>query len=245
MPLQAATAEARLAAIRARLHAASGGRVGADTALLAASKTQSPDAIRALAAAGLRRFGENYVQEGVAKRRELSDLDLEWHLIGPLQSNKAALAAQHFDWIHGVDRPKLIPLLADARRHARPLNVLLQVNVDDEDSKSGCAPDAIDALADAVAHAAALSLRGLMAIPAPWPDFERRREAFRRMRASFDALRRHHATVDTLSMGMSDDFEIALQEGATLVRIGSLLFGARPARVDSPTPTRSGTGPHG
>ena len=203
--------------------------------LLAVSKTQSSAAIRELAVAlrhaqGNRRpaFGENYVQEAVAKRHDLSDLALEWHLIGPLQSNKCSLAAAHFDWIQSVDRPKLIPLLARGRPVVlAPLNVLLQVNIDDEDSKAGCMPDALPELAAAVARESRLRLRGLMAIPAPHLDPELRRRAFRRMHDLFVSLRRAYPTVDTLSMGMSEDFELALQEGATLVRLGSALFGPR------------------
>lgn len=181
-----------------------------------------------MAAVGQRCFAENYVQEAVAKRRDLSDLDLEWHLIGPLQSNKCRLAAEHFDWVQSVDRLKLIPLLARARPTTlAPLNVLLQVNIDDEDSKSGCTPEALPELAAAVARESRLRLRGLMAIPAPHPDPEHRRQAFRRMHDLFDSLRVDYATVDTLSMGMSEDFELALQEGATRVRIGTALFGSR------------------
>lgn len=226
MPLQAFDAAERLAQIRARVRAAG----GTDASLIAVSKKQASDAIRALAAAGQRRFGENYVQEAVAKRRELADPALEWHLIGPLQSNKAALAAQHFDWVQSLDRPKLVPLLAQARAvGAAPLNVLLQVNIDDEHSKSGCAPQAIETLARAVAAEPRLRLRGLMAIPAPYPDPARRRLAFARMRVEFDALRLHHPGIDTLSMGMSEDFEAALAAGATMVRIGTALFGPRPA----------------
>jgi hypothetical protein len=198
--------------------------------LLAVSKTQPPAAVEALHRAGQRAFGENYVQEALAKQAALAGLDLEWHLIGPLQSNKAALAARHFDWIHSVDRPKLVPLLAQARDPARgPLNVLVQVNIDDEASKAGCRPDAVPALAAAVAAEPALRLRGLMAIPAPWPDEARRIEGFERMRALFEQLRAGHPGVDTLSVGMSHDFEVALRHGATLVRIGTALFGARPA----------------
>lgn len=203
--------------------------------LLAVSKSQTSAAIRELAVAlkhgqGDRRpaFGENYVQEAVAKRQDLSDLALEWHLIGPLQSNKCSLAAAHFDWVQSVDRLKLIPLLARGRPKAlAPLNVLLQVNIDDEDSKSGCTPEALPDLAAAVACESRLRLRGLMAIPAPHLDPELRRQAFRRMHDLFDSLRRAYPTVDTLSMGMSEDFELALQEGATLVRLGTALFGPR------------------
>ena len=238
MPLQPDPIEARLAAIRQRIRASARPGVDAEAALLAASKTRSEAAIRALAATGVRRFGENYVQEGVGKRAGLADLALEWHLIGPLQSNKCRLAAEHFDWVHSVDRAKLLPLLADGRRSSpRPLELLLQVNIDDEGSKSGCAPDAVAALADEIARHPSLRLRGLMAIPAPWPDHGRRREAFRRMRDLFERLRGHHAHIDTLSMGMSEDFELALKEGATLVRIGSLLFGPRPPAATPLAPT--------
>lgn len=202
--------------------------------LLAASKTQPVAAIRALAAVGQRGFGENYVQEAVAKRAQLQDLALTWHLIGHLQSNKAADAARAFDWVQTVDRIKLVEALARLRPPTLPpLNVLLQVNIDDEGSKSGCAPDAIDALAAAVVAAPRLRLRGLMAIPAPHPDLVRRRAAFVRMRALYDALAARHAGVDTLSMGMSEDYALAIAEGATLVRVGTALFGARLSEAHS------------
>ena len=198
--------------------------------LLAVSKTQPPAAVRALHAAGQRAFGENYVQEAMAKQAALAGLALEWHLIGPLQSNKAALAARHFDWVQSVDRVKLVPLLGKARAGAgAPLNVLLQVDIDDEASKSGCRPEEIAALADAVLAEPALRLRGLMAIPKPWPDEARRIAGFERMRELFLGLRASAPGIDTLSMGMSHDFEAALRCGATLVRIGTALFGARPA----------------
>jgi pyridoxal phosphate enzyme (YggS family) len=214
-----------LSFVRQRVAAASCGR---PVALLAVSKTKPADAIRALAAQGQRAFGENYVQEALAKQRELADLKLEWHLIGPLQSNKCAEVARHFDWLQSLDRGKLVPLLSKHRPEgAAPLNVLVQVNVDDEASKSGCRPEDVPALARAVAAAPGLSLRGLMAIPAPLPDLEKRRAAFAKMRGLFDALRAGFPSVDTLSMGMSEDFELAIAEGATMVRVGSALFGAR------------------
>jgi len=204
-------------------------------ALLAVAKLQPAGAIAALAAAGQRAFGENYVQETQAKQAELAGDPhagaIEWHLIGHLQSNKAALAATLFDWVQTVDRGKLVPLLAAARPDDRaPLNVLIQVNIDDEASKHGCRPEQIDALADAIRAEPRLALRGLMAIPAPLPDLDRRRAAFARMKGLFDALAARHPTVDTLSMGMSDDLELAVAEGATLVRVGTALFGERPAR---------------
>lgn len=221
---------ARLAQLRRRLdHAAAlAGRTG-EVALLAVSKTQSAEAVRALAAAGQRAFGENYVQEAAAKRAELAGLGLEWHLIGHLQSNKCAIAASVFDWVQSVDRAKLVDALDAARDPQRgPLNVLIQVAIDDEPGKSGCRPEAVADLAARVVAAPRLRLRGLMAIPAPHPDVIRRRRAFAELRGLFDRMRFHHPGVDTLSMGMSEDFELAVAEGATLVRIGTALFGPRP-----------------
>jgi len=213
-----------------RLDAARGASGRSDSVrLLAVSKTQPAEAIRALAALGQAAFGENYVQEALTKQRALADLALEWHLIGPLQSNKCRDVALHFDWLQSLDRAKLIAPLAQHRPADRPpLNVLIQVNIDDEASKSGCAPAEVDALADAIAATPRLCLRGLMAIPAPAPEPARRREAFRRMRALFDGLRARHVQMDTLSMGMSDDFDLAIAEGATMVRVGTALFGQRP-----------------
>ncbi|MBL8263693.1 MAG: YggS family pyridoxal phosphate-dependent enzyme [Xanthomonadaceae bacterium] len=211
--------------------------------LLAVSKTQPADAIASVAAAlrarvapGPVAFGENYVQEALAKQPSLGGLGIEWHLIGHLQSNKAREAASAFDWVQTVDRPKLVEALAKHRAPGqRPLNVLIQVNIDDEASKHGCRLEDVDALADAITNEPRLALRGLMAIPAPHPDKDRRRAAFRRMRELFDALASHHAGVDTLSMGMSDDYALAIAEGATMVRVGSALFGARPPKPASTT----------
>ncbi|HWT15254.1 MAG TPA: YggS family pyridoxal phosphate-dependent enzyme [Patescibacteria group bacterium] len=220
--------EDRFQRLLADLAAAAAGRA---VALLAVSKTQPAAAVRALAALGQRGFGENYVQEALAKQRELEDLALDWHLIGPLQSNKCREAATQFDWVHSVDREKLVPLLARFRPAERaPLNVLVQVNIDDEASKSGCAPAAAMALADAIAAQPSLRLRGLMAIPRPTEDLAQRRDAFRRMRVLFDAMRERHPDIDTLSMGMSDDYALAIAEGANLVRIGSALFGPRSSK---------------
>lgn len=207
-------------------------------ALLAVGKTRSAQDLRALATLGQHAFGENYVQEAREKQQVLADqapeLRLEWHLIGHLQSNKSRDAALAFDWVQTVDRAKLIPALARHRSASMPpLNVLIQVNIDDEASKSGCAPDAIDALADAIVAEPQLALRGLMAIPAPDPDMARRRNAFRRMRELFDALHLRYPQADTLSMGMSEDFELAIAEGATMVRVGTALFGERNKSRDS------------
>jgi hypothetical protein len=194
------------------------------------SKLQPASAVAELARAGQRAFGENYVQEAQAKIGELGGMELEWHLIGHLQSNKADLAAHLFDWVQTVDRHKLIGALSRNRPADRPpLNVLIQVNIDDEASKHGCRPEEIDALADAIADAPNLRLRGLMAIPAPHEDAALRTAAFTRMQALQQALAARHAGVDTLSMGMSGDFAQAIAHGATMVRIGTALFGARPA----------------
>jgi len=197
--------------------------------LLAVAKTQTSEAIRALAAAGQIAFAENYVQEAAGKRAALADLALEWHLIGHLQTNKAKDAARLFDWVQSVDRPRLVAALASARATAAPpLNVLIQVNVDGEAGKSGCTPEQVPALAAAIAAQPTLRLRGLMAIPEPHPDPAVRRTAFRALRTLFGALAAAHAGVDTLSMGMSADYAEAIAEGATMVRIGTALFGARP-----------------
>ncbi|HEY4529899.1 MAG TPA: YggS family pyridoxal phosphate-dependent enzyme [Luteimonas sp.] len=213
------------------------GRARPAPRLVAVGKTRNAAEIAALAAewAGLRpsatlAFGENYVQEAATKVAALPDSGIEWHLIGHLQSNKAAQAAALFDWVQSVDRPKLVGALAAARDEGQPpLNVLIQVNVDAEAGKHGCRPDDVPALAAAIAGQPRLALRGLMAIPEPHPAPERRRASFAAMRALFDALRATHPRVDTLSMGMSGDYALAIAEGATMVRIGTALFGERPA----------------
>jgi pyridoxal phosphate enzyme (YggS family) len=232
MPDQASSmnsCESAYSSVLKRIEAAASaaGRPGG-VRLLAVSKTKPAAAIRELASLGQAAFGENYVQEATAKMSELDDPRLEWHAIGPLQSNKCRDVARRFDWLQTLDRRKLVTPLAENRPdHRDPLNILIQVNIDDEASKSGCAPTEIDALADAIRTEPRLKLRGLMAIPAPLPDPVRRRDAFARMRGLFDALAAGDASIDTLSMGMSDDFELAIAEGATMVRIGSALFGAR------------------
>lgn len=198
--------------------------------LLAVSKTQPAEAIAALAAAGQQAFGENYVQEALPKIDALQALELEWHLIGHLQSNKAQDAARAFDWIQTIDRAKLIPLLARHRpADLPPLNVLVQVNIDDEASKHGCVPAEAMALAGLIAAEPRLQLRGLMAIPAPHEDPQQSTQAFHAMRDLFDAMRQRYPGIDTLSMGMSGDFTAAIEQGATMVRIGSALFGSRVA----------------
>lgn len=204
--------------------------------LLAVSKLQPAAAITELAAAGQRHFGENYVQEAARKRPQVEAEGGEpavWHLIGHLQSNKAREAAMLFDWVQTVDRPSIAAALARHRPAGRPLDVLIQVNVDAQPGKHGCPPAEVPALAAAIATEASLRLRGLMLIPTPHPDPEDRRPAFRAAHALFEALRRDHPGVDTLSMGMSDDWRVALEEGSTMVRIGTALFGPRPARGDA------------
>ncbi|HET7062902.1 MAG TPA: YggS family pyridoxal phosphate-dependent enzyme [Rudaea sp.] len=221
------SSDAAYATIRERVSAAAR-RAGHPARVLAVSKTKPASSIRELAALGQLEFGENYVQEALAKQRELGDLPLQWHLIGPLQSNKCREVSEHFDWLESLDREKLIAPLNRYRPEDRPaLNLLIQVNIDAEASKSGCAPGAVAGLARRVAEAPRLLLRGLMAIPEPHPDLAARRAAFGRMRELFDDLRKDHPSADTLSLGMSDDFELAIEEGATLVRIGTALFGAR------------------
>lgn len=220
----------RLAELRNALRKAAAAAGRPVPTLVAVSKFQPAAAVAELADAGQRAFGENYVQEAQAKQAQLDRPDLEWHLIGHLQSNKAALAAELFDWVQSVDRPKLVDALGASRPPGRaPLNVLLQVNIDHEAGKHGCAPEQVQALAARVAARPTLALRGLMAIPAPHADPALRRAAFARMKALFDALAAAHPGVDTLSMGMSQDFALAVAEGATMVRIGTALFGSRPA----------------
>jgi len=203
--------------------------------LLAVSKTQPAEAVRAAHAAGQRDFGENYVQEALDKITTLADLraGLCWHLIGPLQSNKTRPVAQAFDWVHSVDRLKIAERLSEQRPpDLPPLNLCLQVNVSGEASKSGCAPQDVRALAQAVAVLPRVRLRGLMSIPEPAATWAQRCAPHRALRELFTAvgaaLGPAAADWDTLSMGMSDDLEAAVAEGATLVRIGTAIFGARP-----------------
>ncbi|KES23997.1 MULTISPECIES: YggS family pyridoxal phosphate-dependent enzyme [Pseudomonas] len=201
------------------------GRPSGSVALLAVSKTKPAADIREAHAAGLDDFGENYLQEALGKQVELADLALTWHFIGPIQSNKTRPIAEHFHWVHSVDRLKVAERLSAQRpAHLPPLNVCLQVNVSGEASKSGCAPEELPALARAVAALPNLKLRGLMAIPEPTEDVAAQRAAFARLRELLTAL---NLGLDTLSMGMSHDLEAAIAEGATWVRIGTALFGAR------------------
>lgn len=193
--------------------------------LLAVSKTQSADAVRAAFVAGQRDFGENYLQEALDKQQLLQDLPLIWHFIGPIQSNKTRAIAERFDWVHSVDRLKIAQRLSEQRpADLPPLNVCLQVNISDEDSKSGCDPQDIDELAQAIAALPRLRLRGLMAIPRPSDTPEQQRAAFAALRELQQGL---GLDLDTLSMGMSADLEAAVAEGSTWLRIGTAIFGAR------------------
>jgi pyridoxal phosphate enzyme (YggS family) len=224
---------ANLQAVTARIAAAcaAAGRDAAGVRLLAVSKTWPTADLAAAAACGQRAFGENYVQEALLKIAALPARGLEWHFIGPLQSNKTRAVAEHFDWVHSVERLKIAERLSAQRPDGlAPLQVCLQVNVSGEDSKSGCAPAEAPALAAAIARLPRLRLRGLMAIPEPTDDERLLRRRFALLRELAAALRASGLDVDTLSMGMSHDLEAAIAEGATLVRVGTAIFGARPAR---------------
>jgi PLP dependent protein len=210
--------------------AAEASRDASSVALLAVSKTFPAEDVRAAFNAGQRAFGENYVQEALAKITELADLrsEIEWHFIGPLQSNKTKVVAENFDWVHSVDRLKIAERLSDQRGDdMAALNVCLQVNVSGEASKSGVTPGETLALARAIAALPRLRLRGLMAIPEPAGTPDEQRAPHRRLREIMDTLRAKGLELDTLSMGMSADIEAAILEGATMVRIGTAIFGAR------------------
>ena len=197
--------------------------------LLAVSKAQPASAVLAAYAAGQRLFGESDVQEALDKQNALKDLSLEWHFIGPIQSNKTQAIAGHFAWVHGVDRLKIAERLSAARpAELLPLQICIQVNVSHEASKSGVMPAEAYSLAAAITQLPRLQLRGLMAIPAPTADIEMQRRQFRMVRELYETLNAQGMALDTLSMGMSEDFPAAIAEGATIVRIGSAIFGARP-----------------
>jgi len=210
------------------------GRAPDAVRLVAVSKTQPAAAIRAAHAAGLKAFGENYLQEALAKMADLADLTLEWHFIGPIQSNKTRPIAEHFDWVHGIERLKIAQRLSEARpAHLPPLDVCIEVNLSGEASKSGVAPAEVAALAAAIRDLPRLRLRGLMAIPEPTEDVALQQRRFAELRALLLQLQGLGMEVDTLSMGMTHDFEAAIAEGATLVRIGTAIFGPRAPRTPS------------
>ncbi|WP_259049027.1 YggS family pyridoxal phosphate-dependent enzyme [Klebsiella sp. BIGb0407] len=222
-----------LAQIHQKIAAASARceRSSEDVTLLAVSKTKPVQAISEAIDAGQKCFGENYVQEGVDKIHHFAEQGLsglEWHFIGPLQSNKSRLVAENFDWCHTVDRLRIATRLNEQRpANLPPLNVLIQVNISDEQSKSGIMLEQLDTLAAEIAQLPGLKLRGLMAIPAPEPDYERQLAVCRQMASAYETLKHRYPTVDTLSLGMSDDMEAAIAAGSTMVRIGTAIFGAR------------------
>jgi pyridoxal phosphate enzyme (YggS family) len=221
---------ANLQAVRARIERAAraAGRAPEKVALVAVSKTFPAEHIRQAHAAGHSAFGENHVQEAVQKITQLRPLPIAWHYIGPIQSNKTAAIAEHFQWVHSVERERVARRLNDARREELPpLDVCIQVNVSGEASKSGISPGEIEPLAAAVMQLPRLKLRGLMAIPEPTPDVDLQRRRFAQVRELQERLVAGGYALDVLSMGMSDDLEAAIAEGATLVRVGSAIFGKR------------------
>ena len=224
------TIASNLQAVRAAIASAAGGygREDRDIKLLAVSKNFPADAIRAAYHAGQHRFAENYTQEAGDKMAALDDLPLEWHFIGPIQSNKTRAIAEHFAWVHSVDRLKVAERLSAQRpENLPPLQVCLQVNISGEASKSGVAPAQASVLAMQIAQLPRLTLRGLMAVPAPGADVAAQRSAFAALRALRDRLNQQGLQLDTLSMGMSHDYPAAIAEGATMVRIGTAIFGDR------------------
>lgn len=213
---------------RVRLAAQKSQREASDILLLAVSKKRTAEDIRAAHAQGLSHFGENYLQEALPKIEGLKDLDLVWHFIGPIQSNKTRQIAANFDWVHSVERAKIARRLSEQRPPERPpLQICLQVNISGEGSKSGVAPADLPALAAAVAELPGLRLRGLMAIPEATDDEAAQHRAFANLRSLLQELRSEHPGLDTLSMGMTGDLEAAIAEGSTLIRVGTAIFGPR------------------
>jgi len=224
------TISANLQAVLARIDAAAKkyGRNPDDISLLAVIKTWPAANVRVAVDAGQRAFGENYVVEGVDKATELAGLGLSWHFIGPLQNNKTRRVAETFDWVHSVDRLKIAERLSEQRPEGLPpLQICLQVNVSGEETKSGTALSELPQLARQVSRLPRLVLRGVMAIPAPLEDFTAQRQSFCLVREAYERLRGEGLALDTLSMGMSHDLEAAIAEGATLVRVGTAIFGER------------------
>jgi pyridoxal phosphate enzyme (YggS family) len=234
--------QANLRTVEGRIEAAcrAAGRPSGSVRLLAVSKTLPTESVRGVAACGQRAFGENYVQEAVDKITELADLRqganaLEWHFIGPLQSNKTRPVAEHFDWVHSIDRLKIAQRLSEQRpEYLPPLQVCLQVNVSGETSKSGCTPEEVPALARAILALPRLTLRGLMAIPEPTEDLPLLHSRFALLHQLQQQLNQQGLALDTLSMGMSHDLETAIAEGATLVRVGTAIFGERHYPKETP-----------
>ena len=213
---------------RVRLSAEKSQRAASDIRVLAVSKTQPAEAVRAAWHCGLLEFGESYLQEALAKIEQLRDLAITWHFIGPIQSNKTRDIAGHFDWVHSVDRGKIARRLSEHRpQHLAPLQICLQVNISGEASKSGVSPQDLPQLAQEVLSLPRLQLRGLMAIPARTTEVALQRTAFARLRQALEHLRQIAPDLDTLSMGMSSDLEAAIAEGSTIVRVGTGIFGSR------------------
>lgn len=234
------TIASNLQSVRGRIADAcrAAGRDVNEVTLLPVSKTFGPDAVREAYAAGEHAFGENYIQEAVEKQALLADLPLQWHCIGPIQSNKTRLVAAHFAWAHTVDRLKIAQRLSEQRpQELPPLSVCIQVNIDGGANKSGVPPAEVLALARAVAQLPRLRLRGLMTIPEPVPEFDAQLAVHRRARALFDELRAAGLALDTLSMGMTADLEAAIHAGSTLVRIGTAIFGGRARKDEAVAPT--------
>lgn len=222
--------KAQLNAVRKRIHAAerAAGRPPGSVRLIAVGKTRPAADLRSAWAAGQRDFGESYLQEAVDKIAALTELTLTWHFIGPIQSNKSRAIAERFDWVHSVERLKIARRLSEQRPPERePLNICLQINISGEASKSGVTLEALPALAREIATLPGLNLRGLMAIPRPSVDLTAQRAPFRALRLAWEQLRQQGLDLDTLSMGMTEDLEAAILEGATMVRIGTAIFGQR------------------
>ena len=224
------TIASNLQAVRAAIvaSAASAGRDADEISLLAVSKTFPADALREAFSAGQQRFAESYAQEALEKIAALKDLAIEWHFIGPIQSNKTRSIAENFSWVHSVDRLKIAERLSEQRpAHLPALQLCLQVNISNEESKSGVSPEETHELAQAIVKLPNLTLRGLMAVPAPSDEIAVQRAGFAELRELYVQLKKQGLHLDTLSMGMSHDFPAAINEGATMVRIGSAIFGNR------------------
>jgi pyridoxal phosphate enzyme (YggS family) len=225
-----ATIASQLSKVLTRIEGAASqaSRRSDEITLIAVSKTKPAEAIEAAAACGLQHFGENYLQEALEKIETLHELDLTWHFIGPIQSNKTRPIAEHFDWVHSVDRLKIAQRLSDQRpAHLGPLNICLQVNISNEDTKSGVSADQAPELAKAITTLPNIRLRGVMAIPKPSDDPAEQAAPFEKVVTLFNTLRHTNPELDTLSMGMSQDLEAAIAAGSTMVRIGTDIFGAR------------------
>lgn len=217
------TVRQKINRLEARYH-----RADSEVCLLAVSKTRSTDEIRTLANHGQIHFGENYVQEAVNKIAKMSDIEVTWHFIGPIQKNKTKLITEHFSWVHSIDRETIATRLSNQRsENLPPLNVCIQINIDEETSKSGISPSDLLELATTIRNLPKLNLRGLMAIPTSGQAFEQQCASFKKMSALQSLLHAHDFDTDTLSMGMSNDYEAAIACGSTMVRIGTAIFGPR------------------